>query len=91
MEANVHRINGIKTHLERLSDEELENHMGFAHERIERATADLEALGIESARRFAAAESLGSVISHTFQTPNVVELFPGQPSLPGFDGPQPAA
>lgn len=50
---NVHRINGTKLNLERLSDDELEANMGFCHDRIERATGDLEALGIESARRFA--------------------------------------
>jgi hypothetical protein len=49
----VVRINGIKANLARYSDDELEANMGFAHERIENGVRDLEALGIESARRFA--------------------------------------
>lgn len=78
---SVSRINGIKTHLERLSDGELENHMSYAHERIEASVADLELLGIESARRFAAGEVAGEV------TMAQVIQFP-QPRL--FDFPEPA-
>ena len=50
---NVHRISGVKMNLERLTDDELEANMGFCHDRIESAIGDLEALGIESARRYA--------------------------------------
>lgn len=56
MERNTQRINGIPTRLHRLSDDELEAHMGFAHGRIEAGEHDLEALGVESARRFSASE-----------------------------------
>ena len=84
MERNVRRINGIKTDLGRLSDDELENHMQYAHERIGRATDDLDILGQESARRFDAAEQVGEVSLAT-----VIELFP-QETIPGLDGGQPA-
>lgn len=78
----VARINGIKTHLERLSDEELENYMGYAHERIERGVQDLEALGIESALRFAVSEDLGEVaMAQVIQLhPNQGTLFPNPPA-----------
>ena len=56
MERNIHRINGTKFDLARLTDEELEANMGYAHDRIEGGVRDLEALGIESARRFSADE-----------------------------------
>lgn len=55
--SHVTRINGVKTHLERLTDAELENHMLYAHERIERGVRDLEALGIESAGSFTISEN----------------------------------
>lgn len=57
MERNLHRINGIKMDLARLSDDEIETNMGHCHTRIDSATQDLEALGIESARRFGLAET----------------------------------
>lgn len=79
------RINGIKTHLERLSDDELESHMSFAHGRVEAAGHDLELLGIESARRFAVAEHTGETAMG-----ELIE-FPGQQRLDGFDGTPPAA
>lgn len=42
--------------LAKLSDAELESGMGYAHGRIESSVRDIEHLGIESARRFAADE-----------------------------------
>lgn len=80
MERNVQRINGIVTHLHRLGDEELESMMGYAHERIEAASADLNTLGIESARRFAAGEAIGPLAT-------VHQLHPGQLELPGTTPP----
>ena len=74
MDRNVQRINGSVTHLHRLTDTELENMMGYTHERIEQATADLDTLGIESARRFAAAEVAGPLAT-------VHQLYPGQLEL----------
>lgn len=73
MKQRVARINGIKTHLEALSDEELENHMSYAHQRVEDAVHDLETLGIESALRFALAEEIGETAMA-----DVVQLFNGQ-------------
>lgn len=72
----VARINGIKTNLERLSDAELENHMSYAHDRIEASVRDLEALGVESARRFTAGEVLADQA-----LAQVIELHPGQGTL----------
>lgn len=57
MERNIQRINGIKMDLGKLTDDELEANMGHAHLRISAASHDLEKLGIESARRFALAET----------------------------------
>lgn len=48
----VARINGVKMHLDKLTDTEIDNMVGYTHERIEGAVSDLEALGIESARRW---------------------------------------
>lgn len=78
----VARINGIKTNLERLSDAELENHMSYAHERIEGNVRDLEALGIESARRFAVGEELGeAAMAQVIQLhPDQGVLFPTDPA-----------
>lgn len=56
MERNIQRINGIKMDLAKLTDAEIEQGMGYAHERIESSVRDIEHLGIESARRFAADE-----------------------------------
>lgn len=76
--SEVARINGIKTNLGRLSDVELENHMSYAHERIEASVRDLEALGIESARRFAAGEVLADVgMAQIIEFPGQGTLFPG--------------
>lgn len=75
MERNTQRINGVSTRLHRLSEGEIESMMGFAHERIDAAAGDLEALGIESARRFAAGEALGPLAT-------VHQLHPGQLELP---------
>lgn len=57
MERNIQRINGIKMDLSRLTDDELEGSMAYCHDRAEGAYADLEKLGIESARRFALGET----------------------------------
>lgn len=56
MERNIQRINGIKMDLAKLSDGEIETGMMYAHSRIQSHVNDLEKLGIESARRFAADE-----------------------------------
>lgn len=78
MERNVQRINGNVTHLHRLGDDEIESMMGYTHARIDAAVADLEVLGCESARRFAAGEALGPLAT-------VHQLHPaGQLELPGF-------
>lgn len=53
MERNIQRINGIKMDLGKVSDDEIESMMGHTWERLEASQADLEKLGIESARRFA--------------------------------------
>lgn len=57
MERNIQRINGIKMDVGRLTDDELEANMGYTHGRIDAASADLDTLGIESARRFAEADT----------------------------------
>lgn len=62
MERNIQRINGIKTDIGKLSDEEIAAEVGYAHNRIEAGVSDLEKLGIESARRFAASEAIGKII-----------------------------
>lgn len=76
MKQRVARINGIKTHLEALSDEELENHISYAHQRVEDAVRDLETLGIESALRFSIQEQIGETA-----LAEVIELHPGQGTL----------
>lgn len=84
---SAQRINGIKTHLERFSDEELERSMEYAHQRIDAATHDLELLGIESARRFALADAAlqDTVEFEPIQDPNQGKLF----HFPTPDGPTP--
>jgi hypothetical protein len=57
MERNIQRINGIKMDVGRLTDDELEANMGYAHGRADAASAELETLGVESARRFAEADT----------------------------------
>ena len=56
MERNIQRINGIKMDLAKLSDAEIESGLDYAHARIESHVQDVEKLGIESGRRFAADE-----------------------------------
>jgi hypothetical protein len=56
VERNVQRINGIKMDLAKLSDAEIESGLEYAHARVESHVQDIEKLGIESARRFAADE-----------------------------------
>lgn len=75
MESRVARINGIKTHLERLTDDELEANMGYCHDRIESAVRDLEALGIESARRYGEAALQDTVEIPVIEDPNQGKLF----------------
>lgn len=84
---SAQRINGIKTHLERFSDAELESSMEFAHQRIDAATHDLELLGIESARRYALADMAlqDTVEFPVVEDPNQGKLF----HFPVPEGPQP--
>lgn len=75
MESRVARINGVKTHLERMTDDELEAAMGYAHDRIESNVRDLEALGIESARRYGEAALQDTVEIPVIEDPNQGKLF----------------
>ena len=59
VERNVQRIDGIKTHLHGLSDEELSQQLFHASARLEGAQADIETLHGELHRRFNNALPLG--------------------------------
>jgi hypothetical protein len=56
MERNIQRINGIKMDLAKLTNAEIESGLEYAHARVDSHVRDIEKLGIESARRFAADE-----------------------------------
>lgn len=52
MERNIHRINGVKMDLARLSDEELASNILYANSRRDAAEQDMYALQGELHRRF---------------------------------------
>lgn len=61
----VARIDGIKTHLDRLSDEELAAELMYAAERIDRADADMLILQNELHRRTNTPLELYTPLGHT--------------------------
>jgi hypothetical protein len=61
MERNVKRINGEKERLHRLSNEELDNHLSHAYNRLATAQAEVEHLQYERFRRINTALPLGLV------------------------------
>lgn len=61
MERNIQRINGEKERLHRLTNEQLDNHLTHAYQRLGDAQADVERLQYERFRRMNTALPLGLV------------------------------
>lgn len=66
MERVVTRIAGEKTHLHRLSDEELGGHLFHASARLEAAQADIDILQAELHKRFNVELPLGEIALESY-------------------------